>query len=522
MHISGSDGKFTSSIGFVLAAVGSAVGMANIWLFPYRVGQYGGGAFLIPYFLFVALFSYVGLSGEFALGRLTGTGAMGSLDYVLRQRGRRGGRVLGAIPLLGVLGIAIGYSVVVGWVLRYAAGSLTGSVLAGDAQGFFSALAVDFGSIPWHFAAVAVTAAILIFGVASGIEKLSKVMMPAFFILFLIIAVRVAFLPGAMEGYLYLLRPDWSYLLNPETWVMAMGQAFFSLSINGAGMLIYGSYMKKGENILRHAGMTAVLDTLASRVADVVADAEADVVGIGVGPAGLVDVRTGGIAFANELMPGWTGQPVAERLSASLGLPVAVLNDVKAHALGEARWGAARGAQTCFVIAAGTGLGGGIVANGRVLLGAHGFAGELGRTPCPDALGTPRACGTASELESIAAGSAIEARYVAAGGERPAGDEIARRAADGEELARRIILEAGAVLGEAIATWTDLLDPELVVLSGSVCNAGKAWRAALQEGFERQAPSVMHGLPIVDAALGSRAPPIGAAEYLLDTLKGRP
>ena len=75
MHKSGSDGKFTSSIGFVLAAVGSAVGMANIWLFPYRVGQYGGGAFLIPYFLFVALFSYVGLSGEFALGRLTGTGA---------------------------------------------------------------------------------------------------------------------------------------------------------------------------------------------------------------------------------------------------------------------------------------------------------------------------------------------------------------------------------------------------------------------------------------------------------------
>ena len=104
MHKSGSDGKFTSSIGFVLAAVGSAVGMANIWLFPYRVVQYGGGAFLIPYFLFVALFSYVGLSGEFALGRLTGTGAMGSLDYVLRQRGRRGGRVLGAIPLLGVLG----------------------------------------------------------------------------------------------------------------------------------------------------------------------------------------------------------------------------------------------------------------------------------------------------------------------------------------------------------------------------------------------------------------------------------
>ena len=262
-----SGGKFTSSLGFVLAAVGSAVGMGNIWLFPYRMGQYGGGAFLIPYFIFVALFSYVGLSGEFALGRLTGTGAMGSLDYVMKSRGKKGGKILGIIPLLGVLGIAIGYSVVVGWVLWYTAGSVTGSILAGDSQSFFDALAVNFGSVPWHLIAVVFTVVILIFGVAAGIEKLSKFMMPAFFILFLIIAVRVAFLPGAAEGYLYLLRPDWSYLLKPETWVMAMGQAFFSLSINGAGMLIYGSYMKKDESILRHAGMTALLDTLAALLA---------------------------------------------------------------------------------------------------------------------------------------------------------------------------------------------------------------------------------------------------------------
>ena len=262
-----SGGKFTSSLGFVLAAVGSAVGMGNIWLFPYRVGQYGGGAFLIPYFIFVALFSYVGLSGEFALGRLTGTGAMGSLDYVLKSRGKKGGKLRGIIPLLGVLGIAIGYSGVVGWVLRYTAGSITGSILAGDSQSFFDALAVNFGSLPWHLAAVALTVVILIFGVAAGIEKLSKFMMPAFFILFLIIAVRVAFLPGAVEGYLYLLQPDWSYLLQPETWVMAMGQAFFSLSINGAGMLIYGSYMKKSEGILRHAGTTALLDPLAALLA---------------------------------------------------------------------------------------------------------------------------------------------------------------------------------------------------------------------------------------------------------------
>lgn len=268
-------------------------------------------------------------------------------------------------------------------------------------------------------------------------------------------------------------------------------------------------------------GGEAVLEDLVALASGLLADADGAACGIGVGTAGCVDVRTGSIAFANELMPGWTGQPVAERLRTSCGLPVAVLNDVKAHALGEARWGAARGADTCLVIAAGTGLGGGLIVNGRVLLGAHGYAGELGRTPCPDAHGTQRACGTASELESIAAGSGIEARYVAAGGAPLTGGEIARRAAAGEERAARIIAEAGAALGEAIATWTDLLDPELIVLSGSVCNAGDAWRASLRDGFERQAPPIMRDLPIVDATLGSHAPLIGAAEYLLDSLEGR-
>ena len=260
-------GQFASSAGFILAAVGSAVGMGNIWLFPYRVGQYGGGAFLVPYFIFVALFSYAGLSGEFALGRLTGTGTAGSFDYVLRQRGKKGGAIIGILPLLGVLGIVTGYSVVVGWVLKYAAGAITGSILSGDAQAYFSAMAVDFGSVPWHLLAVLLTAGVLLLGVKDGIEKISKFMMPAFFILFIIIAIRVAFLPGSGEGYRYLLTPDWSYLLNFETWVMAMGQAFFSLSINGAGMLIYGSYMKKSEDIVHHSVMTALLDTAAALLA---------------------------------------------------------------------------------------------------------------------------------------------------------------------------------------------------------------------------------------------------------------
>ncbi|MEG2435263.1 MAG: sodium-dependent transporter [Ruthenibacterium sp.] len=256
--------KFTSKIGFILASVGSAVGMGNIWMFPYRLGRYGGAAFLVPYFLFVALFGAVGLSGEFALGRLTGTGPIGAYEYALKSRGKKGGAFLGAIPLIGSLGIAIGYAIIVGWVVRFLAGSITGSALGGDSTAYFSSMTGAFGSLPWHIIAIAVTALTLLCGIVKGIEKISKFMMPAFFILFLILAVRVAFLPGAMEGYRYLLVPKWEFLLNPETWIMAMGQAFFSLSITGSGMIIYGSYLDKKEDVVHSANMTAILDTCAA------------------------------------------------------------------------------------------------------------------------------------------------------------------------------------------------------------------------------------------------------------------
>ena len=243
------NGTFTSKVGFVLAAVGSAVGMGNIWMFPYRTGQYGGAAFLIPYLLFVALFGYVGLSGEFAFGRLTGTGPIGSYEHAMKSRGKKGGAFLGAIPLFGSLGIAIGYAIIVGWVVRSAFGS------------------THLSSVPWHTIVVLMTVAILIYGVSGGIEKINKVMMPAFFILFLIIAVRVAFLPGALDGYRYLFVPQWEFLLNPKTWVMAMGQAFFSLSVTGSGMIIYGSYLSKKEDIVHSSTMTALLDTCAAMLA---------------------------------------------------------------------------------------------------------------------------------------------------------------------------------------------------------------------------------------------------------------
>lgn len=262
------NGGFKSSFGFVLACVGSAVGMGNIWMFPYRVGQYGGGAFLVPYFLFVALFGLVGLSAEFAIGRRAGTGTLGAYEYCFQAIGKsRLGYVLGWIPLLGSLGIAIGYAIIVGWVVRAMAGSVSGVLLETDAASYFAAATGEFGSLPWHILVIVLAAGILMFGATRGIEKINKVLMPAFFILFAVLAVRVAFLPGAVEGYRFLFQPDWRELLKVDTWVMAMGQAFFSLSITGSGMIVYGTYLSKNENIPKASVRTAVFDTIAAMLA---------------------------------------------------------------------------------------------------------------------------------------------------------------------------------------------------------------------------------------------------------------
>lgn len=262
------NGGFHSSFGFVLACVGSAVGMGNIWMFPYRVGQYGGGAFLVPYALFIVLFGLVGLSAEFAIGRRAKTGTLGAYEYCWNSR-KKGklGYILGWIPLLGSLGIAIGYAIIVGWVVRSLAGSLTNTILTTDAAVFFGQATGDFGSIPWHAIVVVTATIVLMFGATKGIEKINKVLMPSFFVLFAILAIRVAFLPGAIEGYKFLFVPDWSYLLNVDTWVMAMGQAFFSLSITGSGMIVYGTYLKKSEDIPQASIRTALFDTVAAMLA---------------------------------------------------------------------------------------------------------------------------------------------------------------------------------------------------------------------------------------------------------------
>ncbi|NLY36970.1 MAG: sodium-dependent transporter [Tissierellia bacterium] len=256
---------FGSKFGFILACIGSAVGMGNIWLFPYRVGQFGGAAFLIPYLIFVVLIGYTGVIGEMAFGRAMEAGPLGAFDKALKRRGKNYGGLIGMIPVLGSLGIAIGYSVVMGWILRFSAGAIGGSLLKAQSSGaYFGSLTENFGSLGWHFLALFLTFFIMAAGISSGIERINKVLMPAFFGLFLLLGIYVFTLPGSAAGYSYLFKPNWSALGNLKTWVFALGQAFFSLSLAGSGTLVYGSYLNKEEDILHSAGFVAVFDTLAA------------------------------------------------------------------------------------------------------------------------------------------------------------------------------------------------------------------------------------------------------------------
>lgn len=258
------NGNFKSTVGFVLACVGSAVGMGNIWMFPYRLGQYGGAAFLIPYLIFIALFGLVGLSAEFALGRMAKTGTLGAYAYCWKNKF---GKYIGWLPLLGSLGIAIGYSVILGWVFRSIQGVLTNELLTNDIPAFFTNMTQSFSNVPCHFLVLFVACLLLFTSATNAIEKVNKVLMPAFFILFIILAIRVSLFNGAIEGYKFLFVPKWEYLLNKETWIMAMGQAFFSLSITGSGMIVYGAYLKDDVDIPKASMQTAIFDTIAAMLA---------------------------------------------------------------------------------------------------------------------------------------------------------------------------------------------------------------------------------------------------------------
>ena len=265
--------NFASRWGFILASVGSAVGMANVWGFPNKLGSNGGGAFLLIYLMFVVIFSYVGLPAEFALGRRAATGTLGAYENAWATRGKTAGKVGGLLawlPLAGSLCIALGYAVIVTYILKALVDSLVGTLMSADAGAWFGAFSsTPYGVIPYHVIVVVGTLLTLYLG-ARSIEKTNKIMMPLFFIIFLILAVRVAMLPDVSEGYRFMFTPRWEALKDPMIWIWAMGQAFFSLSVTGSGMIVYGAYLSKDEDVVGVAQHTAFFDTIAAVVAALV------------------------------------------------------------------------------------------------------------------------------------------------------------------------------------------------------------------------------------------------------------
>lgn len=263
--------QFKSRWGFILASVGSAVGMANVWGFPYRVGQNGGGAFIIAYLIFVVLFGLVGLSAEFAVGRRAKTGTLGAYHKAWLTSGKEApGKVVGWIPLAGSMCIAIGYAVIIAYILKAFTNSMTGSLMTVDTGAWFESFSLtNYSVVPYHIITVVATLLTLLLG-AKSIEKTNKIIMPAFFVIFVILAIRVALLPGSLEGYKFMFTPDWSAMKDPMLWIWAMGQAFFSLSITGSGMIVYGAYLQDNEDVVSVAKKTAIFDSIAAMVAAIV------------------------------------------------------------------------------------------------------------------------------------------------------------------------------------------------------------------------------------------------------------
>lgn len=283
--------SWKSKYGFIIACIGSAVGMGNIWLFPSRVANYGG-AFLAAYLLFDVLIGFSGVVGEMAFGRKARSGPLGAFSKAGASIGYgKVGRMLGVIPMIGAFMMAIGYSVVVSWIFKYTFYAVTGRVLhLGDAameiaeengdsavaagiSGFaseFGHTASAFGNSYWLVIAIAVTLVIMVLGIASGVEKANKLMIPVFYALFISLVFYVAAQPGSAAGYRHMFTIDPEKIRDPMMWVYALGQSFFSLSLAGNGTIIYGSYLSDDVDVVASAWKVALFDTLAAMLAALV------------------------------------------------------------------------------------------------------------------------------------------------------------------------------------------------------------------------------------------------------------
>ena len=254
-------GNFGSKLGIVLATAGSAVGLGNVWRFPYMAGENGGAAFILIYIACILVLGVPGMVSEFIVGRHGQANAAKAYDLLSNGKPWK---------LVGYLGILTGtiilgfYAVVAGWCLQYLFASVAGQ-LSGDAA-YVKDYFVTFSSDPvkpvlWGVGFILLTHIVIVRGVRRGIERASKWLMPILLLLLVVIVVASCMLPGAMEGVRFLFQPDFSKLSN-KVLLEALGQAFFSLSLGTACLCTYASYFSQQTNLLRSAGQIALLDTI--------------------------------------------------------------------------------------------------------------------------------------------------------------------------------------------------------------------------------------------------------------------
>ncbi len=246
---------FGSRAGFVLAAAGSAIGLGNMWRFPYLASEGGGASFVLLYIVLTLVLGIPLLLAEFGIGRRGQRAPVGSL----RALGGPGWGRLGYLFVAAGLFILAYYSVIAGWTLRYALEAVSGG-FAHDAGARFAEVSAGADAAAFHVAFMVLTVLIVVGGVKGGIERTSLMLMPMLFLMVIGLAVWAATLPGAREGYVVYLKPEIGELTNPAVWRAAASQALFSLSLGMGGMLTFASYLKRDQNLPESGTVVAFMD----------------------------------------------------------------------------------------------------------------------------------------------------------------------------------------------------------------------------------------------------------------------
>ncbi len=261
--------SWATRAGFILAAVGSAVGLGNVWRFPYQVGEYGGAAFLVFYLLLIAFVGFPVMMVEFAIGRYTDRNPVGAMQQI----GRGVWSKIGWVFLVAGFVILSYYSVVAGWILQYTVIGLQGNYAAGGAGAQFAATTGGLTSVLTHAIFIAAVIAIVAFGIQDGIELSVKLMVPAILALLVGLAVYAGTLSGAGEAYAYYLSPDPGTIVSNWSEILpaAAAQAFFTLSLGMGVMITYASYLGEDRNLAKDGVIIVGLDTLIAFTAGLVA-----------------------------------------------------------------------------------------------------------------------------------------------------------------------------------------------------------------------------------------------------------